>query len=77
MSHPKQQHGNHTWDCILFYHRCPKCGYINENNDKFDKMYNQLEKTVLCLRCHHRFTIIKKQNSSFGPLLGHDSQIID
>lgn len=75
MDHPKQRHGTHTWDLILHYYRCPKCGYIMENREKFEPRFHQLEKEMICLRCQHIFTVKKKTQPTFGPLLGHDSEV--
>jgi len=71
MDDPRQQHGNHTWDLVITYHRCPKCGYIIENRDKYENQLGQLQKSLVCPLCHENFTVIKKTRPSFGPLLGH------
>ena len=75
MDNPKQRHGNHTWDLILHYYACPKCGYIMENRDKFEARFQRLEKEVKCPRCQHDFTVKKKTQPKLGPLLGHDPEI--
>ena len=77
MDDPRQQHGNHTWDIIVNYYRCPQCGYILENREKFLKINHHLVKDLVCSRCQQGFTITKKIQSSFGPLLGHDLEWID
>lgn len=70
-----QSHGNHTWDLILKYYECPKCGYIIENREKFQRHLHRLEKEVVCPRCEQVFIVEKKNKPTFGPLLGHDSEI--
>ena len=75
MDHPKQRHGHHTWDLVLHYDRCPRCGYVMENQDKFEVRFQQLEKNLTCPRCQHAFTISKKNQPTFGPLLGHDPEV--
>lgn len=77
MDDARQRHGNHTWDLILHYYRCPKCGYILENRDKFDAHFNRLQKELACLRCQHVFTVTKKIKPRFGPLLGHNPEVAD
>lgn len=75
MDHPNQRHGNHTWDLVLHYYRCPVCGYILENRAKFESRFHELVKECICLRCQHSFTISKKKQPTFGPLLGSDPEI--
>ena len=75
MDHPNQRHGNHTWDLILHYYRCTKCGYIIENRDKFKLHFNQLEKEISCPRCQHTFILNKKTRLTWGPLLGNDPEV--
>ncbi len=77
MDDPRQQHGNHTWDMVLHYYRCPHCGYILENRQKFERRFNDLQKELLCPRCRHIFAVVKKIRPTFGPLLGHDPEIAD
>ena len=77
MDDPKQRHGNHTWDLILHYYCCPQCGYIQENRDKFDARFNRLEKDLVCPRCQYAFTVTKKTQPTFGPLLGHNPEVDD
>lgn len=70
MSDPRQQHGNHTWDLILHYYRCPKCGYVIENRDKYERRMALLQKEVACPRCEHVFTVTKDTKPTFGPFFG-------
>ena len=72
MDDPRQQHGNHTWDIVIEYLRCPKCGYIIEDRDKYEKVLGQYQKKVGCQRCHHTFTATKERKPTFGPLLGDE-----
>ncbi len=64
------QKGSHTWDLIVHYHRCPKCGYIIESRDDYIFHKNKGVKQLTCKRCNHAFEEIKMRKSSFGPLLG-------
>lgn len=75
MDDPRQRHGNHTWDIILNYYRCPHCGYILENREKFEVRFHRLEKDLACPRCRHPFTVTKKVKPTFGPLLGHNLEV--
>lgn len=77
MDDPRQRHGNHTWDFVLHYYRCPQCGYIIENRDKFEPRFHRLEKDLNCPRCAHAFTVAKKVQPTFGPLLGHNPEVDD
>lgn len=75
MENPKQRHGHHTWDLVLHYYRCPKCGVIIENRDKFETRFHRLEKNIICVRCQYSFKVAKKRKPTFGPLLGYDPEI--
>lgn len=75
MNDSRQQHGTHTWDLNLHYYRCPQCGYVVENRDKFEPRFNQLNKDIACSRCQYVFRIIKNKRPAFGPLLGHDPEV--
>lgn len=77
MDHPKQRHGNHTWDLVLHYYSCPKCGYIVENRDKFETHFHEVKKEVICSRCQHLFKVQKKTQPTLGPFLGHDPEVDD
>lgn len=77
MSDPRQRHGNHTWDLNVHYYRCPRCGYIVENRDKFEPLFNSLLKDIVCKRCQYAFRVEKKIGPAFGPLLGHDPEVND
>ena len=77
MDNPKQRHGNHTWDLVLHYYRCPHCGYIIENQDKFEPRLKRLEKNLICQRCQHAFIVTLKPQQVCGPLLGHNPEVDD
>ena len=78
MSDPRQRHGNHTWDLNVHYYRCPQCGYIVENRDKFEPLlFNSLLKDIVRNRCQYAFRVEKKIRPAFGPLLGHDPEVND
>lgn len=68
----RQQHGNHTWDIVVEYVKCPYCHLILENREKYENRLGIYQKDLLCERCHHSFTIEKKKKDQFGPLLGDD-----
>jgi DNA-directed RNA polymerase subunit RPC12/RpoP len=72
MDDPRQKHGNHTWDRVLYYYRCPKCGYIIENRDKYEPQLGVLQKEMICNRCQKSFTVTKKNRPTFGPLFNQD-----
>ena len=60
MNDLRQRKGNHTWDIIIHYERCPLCGYIIENREKFECYGSILEKDFTCPRCQQKFTVTKK-----------------
>lgn len=64
------QKGNHTWDLIVQYHRCPKCGLIIESRNDYEYRLGKYEKDLECPRCKHLFTETKQRKPSFGPLIG-------
>lgn len=70
MNDPRQLHGNHTWDIIVDYYRCPKCGFIIENREKFENRLGKIQKDFTCPRCEHHFLVTKKKQATFGPLWG-------
>jgi rubredoxin len=70
MDNPHQLHGNHTWDSVINYYRCPACDYIVENRDPFELQLNLLKKDVTCPRCKHSFTVIKKTRSMAKSVVG-------
>ncbi|WP_068469098.1 hypothetical protein [Candidatus Protochlamydia phocaeensis] len=72
MDDPRQRHGNHTWDIVIHYYRCPKCGYIIENRDKYEYRLGQLEKDLTCGRCQEHFMVVKESQPTFGPLFNSD-----
>ena len=35
------QKGQHTWDLVLQYHRCPRCGWIIESQEDFQYFFSE------------------------------------
>ncbi len=64
------QKGTHTWDLIIQYHKCPKCGYIIESRKDFYYRLGKWVKDVSCERCGHQFLLERKTDLTFGPLIG-------
>ncbi len=64
------QKGLHTWDLVLQYHRCPRCGYIIESRADFIYRLGSWVKDVHCERCGNAFEVTKVRKPSFGPLIG-------
>jgi len=58
------QKGSHTWEIILYYHRCPKCGFIFESREDYQYRLGLYQKDLECPKCHHQYTVTK--NASFG-----------
>ena len=69
------QRGIHTWDLVIEYLRCPQCGYILENRDKYQYRLGKYQKDLECPRCKHLFTVTKKARSAIGPLLGEPEPV--
>jgi hypothetical protein len=69
------QKGEHTWDIIIQYHRCPKCGNIIESRQGYEYRQGKYRKEVSCDHCHQHFTVIKSSEPSIGPLLGDPQPI--
>lgn len=67
--------GTHTWDLVLEYHRCPKCGYILESRESYHQRLGVYVKELECDRCKNKFTIEKKTHPTFGPLIGDPQPI--
>lgn len=64
------QKGEHTWDLVIDYRRCPECGFIIESRDGFEYRLGKWEKEVDCTRCGNRFTVSSSRKPRFGPLIG-------
>lgn len=64
------QKGEHTWDLIQQYHRCPSCGHIIESREDYKYHAGKWTKTVRCDKCGHSFICEKKGKLTFGPLIG-------
>lgn len=69
------QKGEHTWDLIVHYHRCPKCGNIIESREDYQYRLGVYYKDLECNRCHEQFTTTKKVKPTFGPLIGEAQSI--
>jgi hypothetical protein len=64
------QQGEHTWDLVCEYHRCPQCGYIIESRESFQYRAGLYKKDLECPRCKKLFTLTKPRKPSFAPLIG-------
>lgn len=64
------QKGEHTWDLIYHYHRCPKCGKVIESREDFVYRLGKYQKEVVCERCQFRFLVTKERAPTIGPLIG-------
>jgi rubredoxin len=64
------QKGEHTWDLVIDYKRCPKCGFINEDRQEFQYQMGSWVKDVTCSRCEHTFEVKNNRKLTFGPLIG-------
>lgn len=64
------QAGDHTWDIIIHYMRCPDCGYVFESRKGYEYILGRYQKEEACPRCHKQFMVYKEREPSFGPLIG-------
>jgi hypothetical protein len=64
------QKGPHTWDLILQYHRCPKCGKIIESRENYTYRLGKYIKELQCTNCKENFTLTKPTKPIFGPFFG-------
>ena len=64
------QKGEHTWDLVIDYQRCPQCGFINEDRQELQYQLGSWIKEVVCTRCQHAFIIKDNRKQTFGPLIG-------
>ncbi|CCB85241.1 MULTISPECIES: hypothetical protein [Parachlamydia] len=69
------QKGEHTWDLVVRYHQCPKCGAIIENREDFKYRLGHYEKDLECPRCHHAFTLVKNVSLKMGPFIGEGGAV--
>lgn len=69
------QKGEHTWDIVIHYYRCPKCGNIIESREAYKYRLGVYGKDVECPRCHHGFRVLKKTKPTFGPLSGEPQPV--
>lgn len=58
------QQGEHTWDLIYNYHRCPECGKIIESRVDYHYQLGKYQKEVVCDRCSHTFVVVKERKST-------------
>lgn len=70
-----RQRGNHTWEIVIEYHRCPKCQAIIESRIGYSYQLGKYQKEVDCLRCGHHFVAVKAREASIGPLIGDPQPI--
>lgn len=61
MDDPRQGTREHTWDIILDYQRCPKCGNITESRNKYIYQLGLYQKDVTCNHCGNVFIVTKKR----------------
>lgn len=64
------QKGEHTWDLIIDYQHCPKCGYIVESRTDYHYLMGSWVKEIDCERCRNTWSVKKKMKPTFGPLIG-------
>jgi hypothetical protein len=64
------QKGTHTWDLVIKYHRCHKCGYIIESRQDFEYRLGKYQKDIKCERCGNSYTLTRQTDPTFGPLFG-------
>jgi hypothetical protein len=69
MDDPRQQHGDHTWDIVIEYVRCPKCGCIMENRQKYEYRSKLYQKDVICDRCRHAFILSRKIRPDLSAII--------
>lgn len=67
----RQRHGNHTWDIVIEYFKCPYCDYVIENRQKYEYRLGLYQKELTCGRCRKTFTATKLTRPTFGPLWGN------
>lgn len=53
--------GNHTWDIIIDYVKCPHCHYITENRQSYVKRGKEYVKECMCPRCKQSFTVKRQK----------------
>ena len=60
----------YTWETILEYIKCPKCGWILEDRQLYKSFFGKPYKQLQCLQCQHQWMVEKKKSQRFGPLFG-------
>lgn len=69
------QKGEHTWDLIQEFHRCPACGFIVESRDDYEYRNMKYEKELKCPRCQREFMAVKAVKPKLGSLLGQEDHV--
>lgn len=69
MDDPRQQHGDHTWDIIIDYVKCPHCGYILENRQKYESHPTGYERPMVCIHCKQSFTSYRNNQPDWPALI--------
>ena len=69
------QRGEHTWDLIITYHRCPKCGFILEDRHIYEYRNGGYYKDLECPRCHQKWEAKKPGRLTIGPFLGEPEPV--
>lgn len=64
------QRGDHTWDIVISYHKCPHCEYIIEDRTKYEYHNGMYVKELQCPKCKHVFKVKKNVKLRVGPLIG-------
>jgi uncharacterized C2H2 Zn-finger protein len=64
------QRGRHTWDILIMYHRCPKCGFVFENREAYQYVLGKYLKQLRCPRCGKEYTLEENRRAAIGPLFG-------
>lgn len=65
----RQKQGNHTWEIIIDYVKCPHCGYILENRKKYEKQSGEYVRDFTCPCCKESFTITRQRPPNWPALL--------
>ena len=63
------QKGEHTWDLVVDYHRCPKCGYINESRVEYQQHKDYVNKRDHVFPLRREVYRLQKACEDFRPLL--------
>jgi hypothetical protein len=63
-----RKNGTHTYDIVIDYHKCEKCGNIIESRKGYVYQLGKYIKEVQCDRCSHTMTLERPHPVSFAPL---------